>query len=138
MVHKGKPFSGPFRPRPVREAFSRRTNHQFTLVVLIFVGEVVEWRDCSRRRTSLPLFGREEEGGGCTLLFNVPCLKVNMVKRSRSGVHRARLARLKAEAVTQRRSSCPLRKKIRWSGHAGAFIVPTSIGKRRRRSRSNV
>ncbi|MED2938492.1 hypothetical protein P4345_14420, partial [Cytobacillus horneckiae] len=32
---KGKPFSGPLRPRPVREAFSRRANHQFTLVVLI-------------------------------------------------------------------------------------------------------
>ena len=33
---KGKPFSGPFRPRPVTEAFSRRANHQFTLVVLIY------------------------------------------------------------------------------------------------------
>ncbi|WP_223116396.1 hypothetical protein, partial [Oceanobacillus polygoni] len=28
---------GPFRPRPAKEAFSRRTNHQFTLVVLILV-----------------------------------------------------------------------------------------------------
>jgi hypothetical protein len=36
VVQKGNPFSGPLRPRPVREAFSRRANHQFTLVVLIF------------------------------------------------------------------------------------------------------
>lgn len=28
-------ISGPFRPRLVKEAFSRRANHQFTLVVLI-------------------------------------------------------------------------------------------------------
>ncbi|MCD8501670.1 MAG: hypothetical protein LRY71_08350, partial [Bacillaceae bacterium] len=30
----GKPFGGPFRPWPVIKAFSRRANHQFTLVVL--------------------------------------------------------------------------------------------------------
>jgi len=35
VVQKGNLFSGPLRPRPVREAFSRRANHQFTLVVLI-------------------------------------------------------------------------------------------------------
>jgi len=35
VVQKGNPFSGPIRPRPVREAFSRRANHQFILVVLI-------------------------------------------------------------------------------------------------------
>jgi len=40
VVRKGKPFSRPFRPRPVKEAFSRRTNHQFTLVVLI----ILAWR----------------------------------------------------------------------------------------------
>jgi len=34
-VQEGNPFGGPFRPRPAREAFSRRANHQFTLVVLI-------------------------------------------------------------------------------------------------------
>lgn len=34
-MHKGNSFSGPFRPRPVIEAYSRRANHQFTLVVLI-------------------------------------------------------------------------------------------------------
>jgi len=37
VVQKGNLFSGPLRPRPVREAFSRRTNHQFTLVVLIYL-----------------------------------------------------------------------------------------------------
>src|SRR5699024_10518480 len=35
VVRKGEPFRGPFRPRPVTKAFSRRANHQFTLVVLI-------------------------------------------------------------------------------------------------------
>src|SRR5699024_12330162 len=35
VVRKGEPFRGPLRPRPVTKAFSRRANHQFTLVVLI-------------------------------------------------------------------------------------------------------
>jgi len=36
-VQEGGPFGGPLRPRPVKEAFSRRANHQFTLVVLIMM-----------------------------------------------------------------------------------------------------
>src|SRR5690625_1425923 len=36
VVRKGEPFRGPLRPRPVTKAFSRRANHQFTLVVLIW------------------------------------------------------------------------------------------------------
>src|SRR5690625_1847999 len=35
VVQEGEPFRGPLRPRPVTKAFSRRANHQFTLVVLI-------------------------------------------------------------------------------------------------------
>src|SRR5699024_12125531 len=35
VVRKREPFRGPLRPRPVTKAFSRRANHQFTLVVLI-------------------------------------------------------------------------------------------------------
>ncbi len=50
MVQKGKPFSGPFRPRPVIEAFSRRANHQFTLVVLISDEETYEYFLVERKK----------------------------------------------------------------------------------------
>ncbi|WP_299632706.1 hypothetical protein, partial [uncultured Virgibacillus sp.] len=36
VVQMGDPFGGPLRPRSVTKAFSRRANHQFTLVVLIY------------------------------------------------------------------------------------------------------
>ncbi len=64
MVQKGNPFSWPLRPRPVREAFSRRANHQFTLVVLIFpckfarppLIKYIAYSDCSCTRFGF--FGR--------------------------------------------------------------------------------
>jgi hypothetical protein len=56
VVHKGNSLSGPFRPRPVREAFSRRANHQFTLVVLITVKEI--------KRASIKLKRQENKKKG--------------------------------------------------------------------------